>query len=195
MAASIREALRSNEIIPDVLDDFHPKFTLKITYPSTHTEVSLGNHISTSKIQNAPVYEFHPISPSEETTTESKKAYHLVLTDPDAKSRQHPIWSEFCHWIISNVSSPAVSGGPGSSGKSEAKVLEPYMGPSPPAGTGYHRYVFVLLRGDADKCGKLEAPKERKHWGYGKERHGVRQSASQHELEVVGANFFFAQHE
>ncbi|EEP76596.1 predicted protein [Uncinocarpus reesii 1704] len=185
MAAEIREALRSNGIISDVLDDFQPKFNLKISYPST--EIKLGTRIPTSKAQDTPTYEFHPISPS--TGSESNKAYSLVLTDPDAKSREEPIWSEFCHWVIADVS------GPGTGGASAGKTLEKYMPPSPPAGTGYHRYVFVLLKGDADKIGQLQAPKERKHWGYGKERHGVRQWASRYDLEVVAANFFFAQHE
>lgn len=171
-----------------VLDDFEPKYALKISYPSTHTDVDLGNHIPTKNAQDAPVYEFHPVGG---TDTESNKAFHLVLTDPDAKSRQEPIWSEFCHWVIANVS----SSGAGAAGKHQRKTLMPYMGPAPPPGTGDHRYVFVLLRGDADKSDKLEAPKERKQWGYGKERHGVRQWAKQHGLEIVGANFFFAKNE
>ncbi|EAS36938.3 D2 protein [Coccidioides immitis RS] len=188
MAASTREALRSNGIIPDVLDDFEPKYTLKVTYPSTKTEINLGDHISTKQAHDPPVYEFHPVSPTE--GTEPNKAYSLVLTDPDAKSRQEPIWSEFCHWVVGNASNPRTSGG-----KSGGTSLEKYMPPSPPPGTGDHRYVFVLLKGDASNVGKLKAPKERKQWGYGKQRHGVRQWASEHGLEVVGANFFFAQHD
>ena len=64
------------------------------------------------------------------------------------------------------------------------------MGPAPPPKTGRHRYVFVLLHGDASS---LKAPKERKTWGTGKPRHGVRQWAEEAGLKVVGANFFYAQ--
>ena len=77
----------------------------------------------------------------------------------------------------------------------EPNVLESYYPPSPPKGTGVHRYVFVLLEGDVADSEKLSAPTERKHWGYGKSRHGVRDWAAEYGLEVVGANFFYAQNE
>lgn len=68
--------------------------------------------------------------------------------------------------------------------------VESYYPPAPPKKTGPHRYVFVLLVGDVSD---LEPPKKRPHWGYGKERHGVRDWSIQNNLTVVGANFFFAQ--
>ncbi|KAI1928761.1 carboxypeptidase Y inhibitor [Ophidiomyces ophidiicola] len=194
MAEPIRDALRTNDIIPDVLDDFQSRFSLNITYPSTHTEAKLGNKIPITKAQDSPRYEFSPIG-SSDSTSNSNQAYTLVLTDPGAKSREEPIWSEFCHWIMVNVSSTQEGGRVASSEESGEKVIEKYMPPSPPQGTGYHRYVFVLLRRDAEATGKFKAPKERKQWGYGKQRHGVHQWASEYGLDVVGANFFFAQHE
>lgn len=66
------------------------------------------------------------------------------------------------------------------------------MPPAPPERTGRHRYVFVLLNGD---CSNLTAPSERKNWGTGKERHGVRDWIKNETLSVVGANFFYAQNE
>lgn len=69
------------------------------------------------------------------------------------------------------------------------RLIEIDMGPAPPPKTGKHRYVFVLLHGDVSS---LKAPKERKTWGTGKPRHGVRQWAEEAGLKVVGANFFYA---
>lgn len=74
--------------------------------------------------------------------------------------------------------------------KKKVGEVESYYPPAPPKKTGPHRYVFVLLEGDVSH---LVPPKERPHWGYGKERHGVRDWANQNNLTVVGANFFFAQ--
>lgn len=123
------------------------------------------------------------------------------MTDPDAPKREDPKWSEFCHWIAkvppggvlqadlskiaeekhaSNINDKRV--------KSSDEIVE-YMGPAPPPKTGKHRYVFVLLHGDASK---MKAPKERKNWGTGKPRNGVRQWAEESGLKVVGANFFYA---
>lgn len=73
--------------------------------------------------------------------------------------------------------------------------LKSYLPPTPPPKTGKHRYVFVLLAGSKEDAGELKAPKKRKHWGYKKVRHGVRDWAEEWGLEVVGANFFFAEDE
>lgn len=43
--------------------------------------------------------------------------------------------------------------------------------PAPPAKTGAHRYVFVLLEGDNTNVTK---PEDRKHWGHDTAGHGVR---------------------
>lgn len=59
--------------------------------------------------------------------------------------------------------------------------------PGPPKGTGYHRYVFVLLEGDNTN---LTMPEDRQHWGTGKEGHGVWDWAKEEGLEVIGANWF-----
>lgn len=112
-----------------------------------------------------------------------------------------------CHWIVANVTTPEFRGGPfildmmGGAGdddgpaRSHPKVLESYLSPAPPNGTGYHRYVFVLLQGETEDAWKIEAPKKRKHWGYHKKRHGVRDWAEDNGLRVVGANFFYAKHD
>ena len=66
--------------------------------------------------------------------------------------------------------------------------LMSYIPPSPPPKTGYHRYVFVLLAPQDPKDGgkKLEKPKDRPHWGYGKVGAGVREWAKDNRLVPVG---------
>ena len=62
------------------------------------------------------------------------------------------------------------------------------LAPAPPKKTGKHRYVFVLLEPKNDKEGelKLKKPKDRQHWGYGKQGAGVMEWAEENELVVVG---------
>lgn len=60
-----------------------------------------------------------------------------MMTDPDAPSRAQPTMREWRHWVVANIQNNDVSHG---------NVLTPYMGPSPPAGTGAHRYAFLLFR-------------------------------------------------
>jgi len=190
----VHDALKLSKIIGDVLDDFEPKINVLVTYPASHEAVNLGNDIAVSSVEDPPVFEFNgfhgPRLPLPHSSTENL-TYTLALTDPDAKSRAKPIWSEMCHWIVTNITlTPSF--------QSPSELIS-YLPPSPPPKTGKHRYVFVLLAGSQEATAKLAPPKDskegRQHWGYGKERTGVAKWAAQSGLEVVGANFFFAMNE
>lgn len=50
--------------------------------------------------------------------------HYVVLSDPDATQ------PDYIHWIASST-----------------KEILPYQGPSPPPGTGTHRYIFTLAKG------------------------------------------------
>ena len=182
---TIRDILISSSIIDEVLDDFTPSYSVSVSYASAHESVQLGNDIPVSAVDARPTFEFHALSPDEHA--DKNKTFTLILTDPDAKSRQKPKMSEMCHWIMTNLTTPV----PQPLGPLKAKEgeLVEYLPPSPPPKTGKHRYVFVLLEGNTKH---LIAPKDRPHWGYGKIRHGVRDWAAENDLEVVGANFFYA---
>ena len=184
-SATIRDILIASDIIDEVLDDFDPTYSISVSYPSKHESVQLGNDIPTSAVKDRPTFEFHALTPPEKPNP--NVTFTLALTDPDAKSRQNPKWSEMCHWIVTNMTIPV----PESLDSSELTMgeLVKYQPPGPPPKTGSHRYVFVLLKGNTTD---LDPPEDRKHWGYGKVRHGVRDWAEENHLEVVGANFFYA---
>ncbi len=59
----------------------------------------------------------------------SNKLLTLVMYDPDAYGGTH------IHWIVSNITNNNVDNG---------NVIIKYKGPSPPAKTGKHRYIFEL---------------------------------------------------
>lgn len=220
--STIRDVLLANQIIPQVLDDFEPTYYLDLSYPKHHERVLLGNDIPVKAVSKRPVFTFHPLTgpPSYgDPPSDKNLTFTLILTDPDALSRKHPVKSEMCHWIMTNLTSPLKTefeiGWPqvqldldeferfttedndldsdsvGKGLKSKPGEVEPYFPPAPPKKTGPHRYVFVLLEGDVSH---LQPPKERPHWGYGKERHGIRDWSLENNLTVVGVNFFFAQH-
>jgi len=88
-------SLRAAGVIPDVLDDFRPTCRLQVLYPENHKEVLMGNHFNVTDAQHAPVVTVTCPGVSEADLDQ----YTIVLTDPDAPSRDDPKWSEFCHWI------------------------------------------------------------------------------------------------
>ncbi|KAI9819516.1 MAG: hypothetical protein M1827_006964 [Pycnora praestabilis] len=198
---SVRDALKESEIIPDVIDEFKPSIFIQLSFPTNHQSVSLGNTLNPADVQEIPTFEFQSSGASS-----SGSLYTLVLTDPDAPSRVNPEWSEICHWILTNVSLTAMtnlhmdlldeeSRDEHFEARGMKEVIE-FMPPSPPPKTGKHRYVFLLFRSaDGGSVGNLTVPEDRKHWGTGKARHGVRQWAGENDLVPIGANFFYSQND
>lgn len=109
--------------------------------------------------------------------------------------------AQMCHWIVTNLTLPFETfnsdgaldwlSSPFSTKKSEDNGIQeimPYLPPTPPPKTGYHRYVFVLLAPATEEGvqGELTKPEDRPHWGYGKVGAGVREWADENDLVAVG---------
>ncbi|KAK4899156.1 carboxypeptidase Y inhibitor [Elasticomyces elasticus] len=189
--------LKKAEIIPTVLDAFDPKLTLSIFYENATVEV--GNTIDPAKTQDAPDVQFIASGPHDLSTLVKKgMQLTIALTDPDAPSRDNPEWSEICHWIATGVQLTKSSDDDDTTGFSKGlKTIVEYKPPGPPPKTGKHRYVFVALapkNGTTEKL-SLSTPGDRQHWGYEKERQGLRRWAEENGLVTVGANFIYEQNE
>jgi phosphatidylethanolamine-binding protein len=173
-----------------VVDDFIPFFILDVSW-SKHLSAELGNTIKPKKLQDAPAITLDgdPTSSFDEEACNSNATYLIALTDPDAPSRDDPKWSEFCHWIATGVPIKSSSSG-GCHLKTEGTLKDviSYKPPGPPPKTGKHRYVFLIFAPANGTSLPLNVtkPSERKHWGTGEERHGVRDWAAENGLFPVG---------
>jgi phosphatidylethanolamine-binding protein (PEBP) family uncharacterized protein len=186
-----------------VIDDFLPSLTVSVTW-SHNRAAKLGNTIKPKHLQDQPAIALHDITHTIDSTKHGL-SYVVTLTDPDAPSRDDPEWSEMCHWIASNVTIsektlsilPLPEFGLAEQIVSLERGLDDvveYKPPGPPPKTGKHRYVFLVF---AAKNGTtmplhLSKPKDRQHWGTGKERGGVRDWAIENELVPVAANFIYS---
>ena len=183
-----------------MLDDLEPSVSILLSYPSKHKSVTLGNKIKPKAVTSQPIFDIFVSDTTPTRTVKDNATYTLVLTDPDATSRADPVKAQMCHWVATNITkhdNSAISGGfehllslafDKGSGDSGIHELMPYVPPSPPPKTGYHRYVFVLLApaADAHPPKDLKKPKDRPHWGYGKVGAGVREWAEENNLVAVG---------
>ncbi|CZT42195.1 related to putative lipid binding protein TFS1 [Rhynchosporium secalis] len=194
-AEVVRKALIKSSIIPEVLDDFTPKCFIAASYSKGAKTyqgiVDLGNDFKPEETKQRPHLS---ISCPEGLET---KGLVVALTDPDAKSRDDPKWSEMCHWIYVVPTGFQTAAGAAMditipTSVFEGRDLVDYKPPGPPPKTGYHRYVFVVLVGDTTN---ITAPEERRHWGTGKVRRGVRDWAGKQGLQVIGANWFVEEDE
>lgn len=187
------DELKKAEIIPTVLDPFQPFLSVNVTWK--RASASIGNTVKPKKLKKTP--DIHLIDDLLDVVfpwhdDESLPQLTLALTDPDAKSRDNPIWSEMCHWIVTEVPLTAPNG---TSVAKTFKEVMPYKAPGPPPKTGKHRYVFAALapRNGTHEVLNLTVPADRQHWGYGEVRRGLRDWAEENGLVVIGANFIYAQ--
>ncbi|OTA91297.1 hypothetical protein M434DRAFT_397318 [Hypoxylon sp. CO27-5] len=195
----VQHELEKADIFPTVIDKFLPSFLLDAEWPSGE-RTELGNTVPVGKVQDEPAIIVHRGSQSHSDTSGNKGnsnvTYTITITDPDAPSRDNPKWSEFCHFIATGIKFP-ISESSTTVNLSGLEDIMPYKPPGPPPKTGKHRYVFLLFaptNGTTDPL-HLTKPGDRKHWGTGKQRHGVRDWAKENGLEPVAANFIYAQNE
>eukprot|EP00761_Pharyngomonas_kirbyi_P002442 gb/GECH01002446.1/.p1 GENE.gb/GECH01002446.1/~~gb/GECH01002446.1/.p1 ORF type:complete len:214 (+),score=53.57 gb/GECH01002446.1/:1-642(+) len=144
--------------------------------PGKESEIRFENapFFSLKDVQNEPLVEWEP-----STSSREDDMYTVVMTDPDAPSANDPRMAEWCHWIRVNMTgNRSVSG-------SLAENAVPYMPPSPPRGSGVHRYCVALFQQPSGKrlknlreTRRLEeegGSKARAHWSLKEfaERHGL----------------------
>ncbi|KAJ4403102.1 carboxypeptidase Y inhibitor [Neurospora sp. IMI 360204] len=206
----VRKELKKAEIIPTVIDDFVPTLDLEANW-SDHNQASLGNTLKPEDLQDTPSVLLRDPLSSTACRLRSSTSLVIVITDPDAPSRDDPKWSEFCHWIA--VGPLVTEDCPIMDEQTETQgcclslslgTLEDivsYTPPAPPEKTGKHRYVILALapfNGTSETL-HLSKPKERKRWGHDEvvngKTHGVRDWAVENGLVPFAANFIYAQNE
>lgn len=199
ISQSLDEAYTKHKVIPDVVDKFDTQGLLTIEYGESK-QVALGNTLKVDETQERPQIQFTLNSPGleKELSISSEDKFALVLTDPDAPSNKDHKWSEYAHWIITDLRLNADSEESAESlstvlDYSKGKEILPYVGPAPPASTGKHRYVFLLFKQDPSV--NYEAPPDRPNWGTGVPGSGFRDWIKKvgGKLELFGINFFYAQ--
>lgn len=118
--------MEEHKVVPDVLSSVPPGVA-KVTWPSGIT-AELGNVTTPTMMKDAPNVSWE---------ADSGSLYTVIMTDPDAPSRESPKFREWHHWLVYDI-----PGGDLSKGKTHAA----YIGAGPPPKTGLHRYVFIVYK-------------------------------------------------
>ncbi|XP_065089493.1 protein D2-like isoform X2 [Ochlerotatus camptorhynchus] len=122
--AHIYRSFAANEIVPDVVDEA-PDCWLRIAFKSG-SEVEGGNRLTPTQTRSIPSLTFN---------ANDRSYYTLIMSDPDAPSRDDPRDKEFLHWVVGNIQGNDLD---------RAETLVEYVGAVPPKGSGLHRFVFLL---------------------------------------------------
>ena len=124
-----------SEIVPDVVS-MAPPPSFSVYYITMNNNryseayVNAGNTLEVSQAKSRPTINF---------PKQQDQLYTIAMVDPDAPNGRKPSSeNQYFHWLIINVR--------GSSLLSSGQTLVEYHGPSPPRGTGPHRYVFLAYQ-------------------------------------------------
>ncbi|KAG1730388.1 PEBP-like protein [Suillus paluster] len=173
--------MKQDGIIPDVIPanpPFHPQALLSVTFPTG--PALLGNTLDSTSSVTPPLVSFTPMH--------GEALYTIVMTDPDAPTRENQEYGQYRHWLATGV-------GPPQAVNASAEFTRPdttaYLSPNPPAGSGSHRYVLLLYREPsinfaipADAVENGNDFNSRKNWN-------ATTFAASYDLKLVAANFFY----
>ncbi|KAL1706578.1 phosphatidylethanolamine-binding protein [Schizophyllum commune] len=193
-------ALKREQLIPDVLpESFYPSGVFSIVFPSGR-KVTIGEEIPLEDTVDEPDIIFSPIGVAEPGTGDiqagaaaQEATYTVVMLDPDAPSRENPLFRSFRHWVITGLKASADT----STTTNNLAALKmktattPYRPPGPRPGSGLHRYTFLLFQEPAADSFAIPegapeygaALEERRSWN------GV-EFGEKYGLKLVAANFF-----
>ncbi|XP_062562284.1 protein D3-like [Armigeres subalbatus] len=172
---AVSEAFAGNEIVPDVISQA-PAGLVKVTYSSSGAEANLGNELTPTQVKEQPTVSWD---------AEPGALYTLVLTDPDAPSREKPKMREWKHWVVVNVPESDVAAG---------ETVAEYIGSAPPQNSGLHRYVFLVYKQTDGKVQFDEPKLSNRNPNRGKFR--VAEFAEKYHLgSPIAGNFYQAQYD
>merc|ERR1719361_388064 len=172
-ATSASQKLQLNEVVPDVVDQCSDDIGL----------VKLAGLCECFDTVELTPSQTHP-RPRMNWPGEAETLYAVIVTDPDAISRENPIFREFVHFVALNVRGNSMDD------NTKCDVALPYVGPGPPCNSGLHRYVtLVYKQKEKMEVGPVAALTE----GRGGKRMG--KWATEQGLELVAGNVYEAQWE
>ncbi|KAG9079959.1 hypothetical protein FRC06_007252 [Ceratobasidium sp. 370] len=140
----VKQKFYSEGIVPDVLSSFDPKSLLYLTYTGNLSDGSSAKVVlpGTSLARNDTL-----ITPELSAKGLKSGPYVIAIVDPDAPSRANPTSAQIRHMLAANltVSSARSKHVPDSFLlKNSTAAVNDYRPPTPPAGSGPHRYVALL---------------------------------------------------
>ena len=136
--------------------------------------MNLGAPLTPTQVKDIPIEVTWP--------AEDGVLYTLIMTDPDAPTRENPTLGEVKHWLVVNI--------PGSD-LSQGEEIAAYRGSGPPKGTGLHRYIFLAYK-QQDRL-EIDEPRVPQFSAENRLNWSAKAFAEKHSLQLVAGNFHQAE--
>uniref|UniRef100_A0A1I7Z9P8 PEBP-like protein n=1 Tax=Steinernema glaseri TaxID=37863 RepID=A0A1I7Z9P8_9BILA len=130
--ADVPTAFRDSGIVPEIIPE-PPSEIADIAYK--RFQARLGNEAEKSEVENAPRIVWN---------TDGTSLHTMLMIDPDAPGN-----GAFLHWLVVNIPGSRVP---------KADTIVTYYPPTPLAGTGPHRYIFLAYKQQEEISEDLTPP-------------------------------------
>ncbi|KDN45026.1 hypothetical protein RSAG8_05199, partial [Rhizoctonia solani AG-8 WAC10335] len=141
--AQVKKKFYSERVVPDVLPSFNPTSFIYLTYTGDLSDGSSSKVVlpGTNFVRNDTL-----VPPEISVQGVKGGPYVVAIVDPDAPSRASPTLSQIRHLLAANftVSSPSKYVHQSYVLKNSTAAFSEYRAPTPPVGSGPHRYVALL---------------------------------------------------
>lgn len=171
MKGPTMEAFLTDKVVPDVIA-FKPNELTEVKWGNV--EATCGNTLTPTQMKEQPTVTWD---------ADPNAFYTLIMTDPDAPSREDPKFGEWNHWLVVNIPGNRLS---------EGEVKSEYIGAGPPEGTGLHRYVFLVMQ-QLRKFSFADVPSLKNNSAKGRNNFNTRAFIQKHTLRITSGNFVQAQ--
>merc|ERR1712212_444851 len=148
-AVNVQDSFAEAGLVND-LKILAPEKQLEVTYPGLFP-LAPGDSLAVSEAKKIPSIRLEEASKEQLFTV----VHSPAMVDPDAPSRKNPRAAQWLHWILTNVEGERLISGQDLMGEE----VTAYAGPSPPKGSGPHRYVFLVWQ--QQQAVSLESPRSR----------------------------------
>lgn len=108
-----------------------PEHVLHMEFEDIDVHIDCDSEHDTDKLLQAPVLTWN---------AEDNALYTVMMVDPDAPLKLSPTMRSWNHWTVVNVK------GSNSGKPLQGDTLYEYVPPTPPRGTGVHRYVTLIFK-------------------------------------------------
>merc|ERR1712080_321771 len=170
-AVGVQDSFDEAGLVKD-LKILAPEKQLEVSYPGLFP-LAPGDSLVGSEAREIPSIRLEEASKG--------KLYTVAMVDPDAPSRKNPRAAQWLHWILTNDDGDQLLSGENLVGE---EVIT-YAGPSPPKGSGPHRYVLLVW--EQQQTVSMESPRSRA-------RGDISKIAKSLDLGApIAGNFFFAE--
>ena len=124
------------DILPEHVIQDSLENVMSVTHinENNSVDVKMGTILTPTQVLNEPKVNF---------PTEPNTYYTLIKTDPDAVSRDKPLFREFLHWGVVNICD--INDGNVTSGEN-ATTVGSYVPAGAPYNSGLHRYIYLLYK-------------------------------------------------